>query len=91
MSAPPVVLNPNSFAHRGLLFIQSGTMGRYESRDLWNKNDIVDVYDTESSKYWGSFYVQRRGSKKMSQLLVTDQYLLYWQENRLPAIVLRKL
>ncbi|ASE61656.1 MULTISPECIES: DoxX family protein [Chryseobacterium] len=75
MSAPPVVLNPNSFAHRGLLFIQSGTMGRYESRDLWNKNDIVDVYDTESSKYWGSFYVQRRGSKKMSQLLVTDQYL----------------
>lgn len=75
MSRPPIVINKNSTVHDGILFIQSSTMGRYESKDLWNKNDIVDVYDTDLSKYWGSFYVQRRGNKKMSQMLVTDQYL----------------
>lgn len=75
MLAPPLTINRNSNVYGGLLFIQSSMMGRYESRDLWRKNDIIDVYKTDPSEYWGSFYVQHRGDKKLSQMLVTDQYL----------------
>ncbi|QIY82993.1 hypothetical protein HER18_05300 [Chryseobacterium sp. NEB161] len=75
MAKPPLTINRNSTMYNGFLFIHSTNMGRFESRSSWDKSDVVDVYQTDTLQYWGSFYVQRRGGKRMSQMLVTDPYL----------------
>jgi len=75
MKQPAVIVNRNTFVHRGILFNESMAMSQYEERKLWNHNSIIDVYLTNPAGYWGSFYIPKEGSKKMSHLMVTDQYL----------------
>jgi len=79
----PPVTNRNSFVHGGMTFIQSELMGRYESLTMWNKNDIIDIYDNNSSQYWGSLYVQRWNGKKLSHFFITDRYLFILTGNEI--------
>lgn len=58
-----------------MIFNESGLIGRHESKEQWRKNAVVDIYRTSPPSYWGSMYLQHRGKHRMSQMLVTDQYL----------------
>lgn len=74
MTEPALIVNKNMITHKGLIFNESNLLGKFESKDFWRKNAVIDVYNTESSNYWGSFYVKNRGTHKMSQMLMTDLY-----------------
>ena len=74
MNQPSLLINRNMMAYKGLLFNHANLIGKYESKDLWKKNSVIDVYMTSSGGYWGSFYVQHRKKNKMSQMLMTDHY-----------------
>lgn len=74
LAAPPLLVNRNMLVHRGLIFNESRLLGKRESKELWKKNAVVDIYTTAPEGYLGSMYVQHRGKHKMSRMLVTDRY-----------------
>lgn len=74
LAEPPLLVNRNMTIHSGLIFNESGLMGRHESRTQWKKNAVVDIYTTSPAGYWGSMYVQHRGKHRLARMLVTDTY-----------------
>lgn len=90
MSAPPKMLNLAMTTHNGLLFIRSMLRGKYEPGETWKSSSIIDVYEIHPFKYWGSFYVQNRGGKSVSQMLVTNDHLFVLIGNHLVKYRLKK-
>jgi len=74
LAAPPMVSNRTMEASGGLLFVESGLRGRYETSEMWRKNAVVDLYSTAPAGYAGSMYVQHRGKSQMRQMLVTGSH-----------------
>ncbi|MFC4163882.1 MauE/DoxX family redox-associated membrane protein [Epilithonimonas zeae] len=83
VSKPSVVINKTSAVYKGVLFNHSTLIGRYESKKLWHKNIVIDVYKTNPVGYWGSFYIPDLKEKKISQMLVTDQFIFVLTGNQL--------
>lgn len=75
MGAPPLMTNKNPTVYKSILFNHSNLIGKHENKKQWSKSSIIDVYNTKTKKYWGSFYIQNRGNNKMSQMLVSDKYM----------------
>ncbi len=83
LTEPPLLVNRSMTIHRGVIFNESGLMGRYESRDQWRNNAVVDIYTTSPAEYWGSMYVQHRGKNRMSQMLITDTHFFVLSGNEI--------
>lgn len=83
MDAPPLQVNKRSVVHNRLLFNESNLMGKFESREMWQKAAIIDMYRTDRQEYLGSFYVHHRGSHKMARMIVTDEYLFVLSGNEI--------
>ncbi|MCS3869471.1 hypothetical protein J3D55_002387 [Chryseobacterium ginsenosidimutans] len=90
MSKPSQVVNQSTTLHNGLIFNRSGLMGKHEFRESWKSSSIIDVYKINPYQYWGSFYVQHRGGKSLSHMLVTDQYFFALVGNDLIRYKIRK-
>jgi len=75
LDAPPLMVNKTSAVHGQVLFNASNLMGRYESRKMWDKAVIVDMYLTNQQEYPGSFYVHHREKNKMARMYATDSHL----------------
>nr|WP_319511392.1 MauE/DoxX family redox-associated membrane protein [uncultured Draconibacterium sp.] len=75
MNAPPLKVNKTSVVHRQVLFNASNLIGRFESRELWQKTSVIDLYRTDQQEYLGSLYVNDRGKNKLSGIFATDNYL----------------
>ena len=83
MGAPPMQVNKRSAVHNRVLFNESNLMGKFESREMWQKAAIVDMYRTDRQEYLGSFYVHNRGGHKMAWMIVTDEYLFVLSGNEI--------
>lgn len=83
LAEPPLLVNRTMTVHGGLIFNESGLMGKHESRTQWRKNAVVDIYTISPAGYWGSMYVQHRGKHRMSRMLVTDTYFFVLSGNEL--------
>jgi|WetSurMetagenome_2_1015567.scaffolds.fasta_scaffold21953_2 hypothetical protein len=75
MDAPPLEVNKTSVVHGRVLFNESDLMGKFESREMWQKASIIDMYRTDRQEYLGSFYVFHHGKNRMSRMLATDTHL----------------
>lgn len=83
MDAPPLQVNKRSAVHNRVLFNESNLMGKFESREMWNKAAVIDMYRTDRQEYPGSFYVHHRGSHKMTRMIVTDKYFFVLSGNEI--------
>jgi len=83
MGAPPLQVNKRSVVHDRVLFNESNLMGKFESREMWSRAAIVDMYRTDRQEYLGSFYVHNRGSHKMARMIVTDRHLFVLSGNEI--------
>ena len=75
MDGPSLKVNLKAVLYRGILFNQSNLMGRYESTKAWKKNVVIDVYETNSQFYGGSFYIHKKDGNAMKDFIITDHYL----------------
>ncbi|MBN1414967.1 MAG: tellurium resistance protein TerC, partial [Bacteroidales bacterium] len=75
MTAPPLEVNKTSAVHGRVLFNESNLMGKFESREMWQKAAVIDMYRTEAQEYLGSFYIYHRGKNKMRRMFATDRHL----------------
>ncbi|MGB6093320.1 MAG: MauE/DoxX family redox-associated membrane protein [Moheibacter sp.] len=74
MEAPPLRVNERAILYKGMLFNQSNLMGRHESKEIWDKAVVIDIYNINEKIYLGSFFIETRGKEKMTQMLVTDTH-----------------
>jgi len=72
LARPPLTVNKSTSVHRNLLFVHSGLMGRYETREVWEQASIVDVYDLITGEYVTSFYIYDAHLEKMRAFRATD-------------------
>lgn len=75
LQSPPPKVNKKSFVFGGVLFIESNAMGKFESKKSWKEASVIDMYATTKQEYLGSFYVYRRGSSKLTDMMITDDQL----------------
>lgn len=69
-SAPPMTVNKNAYAYKGLLFVNSALMGKYESEKMWKQASIVDVYDYTNLTYVVSFYIYNIDGERLTDFAV---------------------
>lgn len=72
LSAPPLMVNKNGFAYKGLLFVHSALMGQFEDTNMWSQASLIDVYDIQNNSYIVSFYVYHIEGKKLRRFLVSN-------------------
>lgn len=72
LSAPPLTVNRSGSVYKGLLFVHSGLIGKFEDAKMWRQTSVVDVYDIKTNTYMESFYVYDIGGKKMRRFYVND-------------------
>jgi len=58
-------------------------MGKFESREMWNRTAVIDMYRTDRQEYLSSFYVPNRGGHKMTRMIVTDEHLFVLSGNEI--------
>ena len=75
LEAPPLVVNKNMVANNDLLLVESNLKGKFESAVVWENASVIDIYSTKEQSYLGSFFIEHRGKTKLSQMLLTDEYL----------------
>ncbi len=83
MGVPPMQVNKRSAVHDRVLFNESNLMGKFESREMWNRAAIIDMYRTDRQEYLGSFYVPDRGGHKIARIIVTDEHLFVLSGNEI--------
>lgn len=70
LAAPPVYVNKNAYSYKGLLFVNSALVGKYEDEKMWKQASIVDIYDLKNHSYIVSFYVYNIGRERLSHFAV---------------------
>lgn len=70
LAAPPLTVNKGAYAYKGLLFVNSGLMGKFEDAKLWKQASIIDVYNLQNSSYIVSFYVYNIEGERLSRFAV---------------------
>jgi hypothetical protein len=88
-SEPPLVVNHTAAADNGLLFVNSALPGVGESEDLWNRANIIDVYDLEDQSYQSSFPVFKIQRESMRAFLVNGDHLFALIDEKLVCYKLR--
>lgn len=74
LAGTPLIVNHNTSVHNGLLFVQSGLIGRFEDRKMWQQASVIDVYNIRNLAYLASFYVYHIDRKKLSRFFVQDNH-----------------
>lgn len=72
LAAPPLTVNRSGFVYKGLLFVHSGLIGKFEDAKVWKQTSVIDVYDIKNNTYIESFYVYDIEGKKMRRFYVND-------------------
>lgn len=83
MKNPPTLVNRSVFAYKGLLFIESDRIGKFENKKKQKQSITIDIYSTDDPKYLGSFYLPNPNSSKKTEFYMKDSCLYLIIENEL--------
>ena len=75
LETPPRKLTGTAAVYGRVLFMESAIMGRYEPKKAWKEAGIVDMYSTARQEYLGSIYLYHHGQGKITDMLITKDYL----------------
>ncbi|UJF28796.1 tellurium resistance protein TerC [Kaistella sp. 97-N-M2] len=75
LETPPLKLSGTAAVYGNVLFTVSALMGRYEPRKAWKEANIVDMYSTAGQEYLGSIYLYHHGQGKITDMVITGDYL----------------
>jgi len=76
LSAPPLLVNKSAATYGDYLFVSSGLIGQFESKESFRKSSVIDVYDLVKNTYAFSFYIPHRGRDRLSEFYVQGDMLV---------------
>lgn len=87
MTAPPVKVNKGIAVCDNLVFIVSAMRGKHEPLFIHRNRDAVDIYNTDTREYQGSFYLP---VGKAEEIFVTEKYVFILAEKSIFRYLRRK-
>ena len=87
IASPTYVINEAATTYKEHLYIVSGTIGRYEKKNMWKQASIIDVYSITNNTYDYSFYVYH---PKIRDFIIYNNQLFFIKENTLHHYSLKK-
>ncbi len=75
ISSPSRQVNITTATYGDYLFVNSGLIGQFEPRDMWDEASIIDVYNLTDQSYEFSFYVYDKKGKKMRDFVINRDRL----------------
>lgn len=75
LAAPVLIVNKTAAIDKNLLFINSGIIGMYEDKKMWNQAAIIDVYNLTDKAYLSSFYIYNIDNENLKSFVVRDKKL----------------
>lgn len=87
LAEKPVTVNKNTATYGEYIFIQSGILGNYEPKEMWDLASIIDVYSIKDQRYLLSFYLSHKNNQAMNSfwiegnrlVTISGQYLSVYQ------------
>ena len=76
LSSPRLTINKKSTSYGHYLIINSGLMGQYEPREMWEIASIIDVYDLRAKSYAFSFYIDDKRDDKLKEFVLNGNDLI---------------
>lgn len=76
LSAPPMIVNGQSFSANGFLFVNSRLLARNERDDAHNEASVIDVYSLKDGAYILSFYLYAFQNKKPREFAIVGDKLI---------------
>lgn len=71
-----VVVNISAFIAKGRLFVISGLKADNESLSEFQRNSVVDVYNTSTGAYRGSFYIRKVDRHALKSAMIIDDCIV---------------
>jgi uncharacterized membrane protein YhaH (DUF805 family) len=90
LSSPRLIINKKTTSYGHYLFINSGLMGKYEPREMWEVASIIDVYDLRAKSYAFSFYIDDKRDDKLKELLLNGNDLICLTGHYISKYMLQK-
>nr|WP_236951550.1 MauE/DoxX family redox-associated membrane protein [Mariniflexile sp. TRM1-10] len=75
LSEPVVTVNKRTATYGNYLYIHAGLLGRYEPKENWEHNSIIDVYDFMENTYQFSFYIDNKYQSKLKDFMVSEDLI----------------
>lgn len=75
IASVPTVVNQLTSISNNSLFVNSNILGRYESKQMWKRASIVDVYDIKKNIYKSSFYIHDVNKTKLQSMIISGKNL----------------
>lgn len=83
MTAPPFLVNKNSYTYNDYLLVHSNLMAKNESPERFKNSTVIDVYNLKTNTYNFSFYINGYKGFKLKRFMITDNHLLAIHHNYL--------
>lgn len=90
LAAPPLTVNKSGIVNRGLLFVNSGLIGKFEDAKMWKQTSIIDIYNIKTNTYLESFYIYNINRKTMNSFFVYKDNFYAIIDNHLVSYKLSK-
>lgn len=90
LSEPAVTVNKRTATYGNYLYIHAGLLGRYEPKENWAHNSIIDVYDFTNSTYQFSFYIDDKLQSKIKDFRVSHDLIYTLNGNFIRAYRFKK-
>lgn len=72
IASPMRIVNKFAATDGDFLFVNSKLIGQMESRRMWDRASIVDVYNIKTRTYQFSFYLYDQYGKKVTEFTIAD-------------------
>lgn len=74
LAAPPLMVNKSAYAYKGLLFVNSNLIGKFEDASMWDQARLIDIYALKDKAYVSSFYVYNIDKLKLRHFIVYNNH-----------------
>lgn len=83
MASPPNIVNRRAYAFDNILYINSSLIADNEDEFLFNRVDVLDLYDLTDGRYLRSLYLERWQGKKLRHFMVNQNRVYALTESTL--------
>lgn len=88
MASPPNIVNRRSIASGNTLYVNSTLVADNEDEILFNRVDVLDLYDLTDGHYLKSHYLERFQGKRLRHFMVSEDRIFVLTENILRIFML---
>jgi len=90
LASPPSIVNKRFCVHNGWLFINSNLMANNEEKKIFDRSNVIDVYNLKEKRYKFSFYIPTKHKSDLKDFKVFGNRMVVINDQEIETYLLRK-